>query len=440
MAIELKRHFEKRVQIAQAMHSIVSDAEEADRGLTDEERSKCDGYREEINALDARIADIRAANELDDYVDFMHEPENPKPKENRSYGDNDGVPPGINPPVKKDPAEDTDEARYAAAFDRLMRSTEPGMTGLTDEDRGLLRANFVTESRGPGTGSGPAGGYLVPTTMGNRIIETMQAFGGIRRAATVMQTSSGEDILWPTNDDTAQKAVIVGESQDVGETDITFGQVKIGAFKYSTKVLRVPFELLQDSAFRLDSFISRKFGQRLGRGTAAHYATGAGTTEPTGLTVAASVGHTAASGTEVVYKDLLRTKHSVDPAYRQRASWVFSDSLLLGLKEMEDSQGRPLWKPAIATDAPDLIDGDPFIIDQGVPAPEAGAIAAAYGDLTEYVIRDVRGIMMMRLYEKFAEYGQVGYLAFFRTDGNLMDTSAVKTLKMAGAATRSKAA
>ena len=430
MLIEETKIREKRAQAAQAMQAIVSDAEEADRGLNDEEKTKWDGLATDIKSMDERLEHIRAANELDD---ILAEPVNPMPVENRNYrdGTGDGSPAEFFPESQRGPNHDTGENdQYAGAFDRFMRNCEPGLTGLSDTDRAVLRKNYVTERAGSNPGS--AGGYLIPERMGNRIIETMAVFGGLRQVATVMPTSSGEAIGFPTNDDTTQKAVIVGESQDVGETDITFGQEKIASYKYSTKVLRIPFELLQDSAFPLDRFIARKFGQRLGRGTSEHYAVGTGTGQPTGIATAATVGHTAASATEVTYRDLARLKHSVDPAYRGNAKWVFNDALLLLLKEMEDTQGRPLWKPAIATDAPDLIDGDSFIIDQGIEAPAAGAVAAVYGDISEFVIRDVRGIMMMRLYERYAEFGQVGYLAFFRTDSNLMDKAAVKTLAMAG--------
>ena len=98
---------------------------------------------------------------------------------------------------------------------------------------------------------------------------------------------------------------------------------------------------------------------------------------------------------------------------------------------MVDADGRPLWKPSIADGTPALIDGDPFIIDQGVGDIGVGAKPLAYGDMSEYVIRDVLGFTMHRLVEKYIDYGQIGFLAFMRTDADLMDTAAVKHLTMA---------
>ena len=265
-----------------------------------------------------------------------------------------------------------------------------------------------------------------------RIIETMKAYGGIRQFATVMNTTAGEPINWPTNDDTGNEGELVAEHQEVEETELEFGQKELGAYKYSSKVVRASIEILQDSAFALDSFITRAFGIRLGRVTARHYATGTGNNQPQGLLPAANVGYTAESPTDIGYTDLLRLKHSVDPAYRNMGGcrWVFNDSVLLQFKEMLDNYGRPLWKPSMADGTPALIDGDPFVIDQGCPDPAAGTVPMAFGDLSEFVIRDVLGFTLHRLVEKYINLGQIGFLAFMRTDSDLMDSAAVKTLQM----------
>ena len=317
-----------------------------------------------------------------------------------------------------------------------MRSDEPGMSGLSSEHRQLLRKNVVVEQRAAqATTPGSAGGFLIPTTMVKTILETMKAYGGIRQYATVINTAAGEEMQWPTNDDTGNEGELVGENKQVGETEFVFGQTTLGAYKYSSKIVRISLELLQDSAFGLDQFVARKFGQRLGRITAKHYATGTGVNQPQGLMTAATVGHTGSSATEVTYQDYLRLKHSIDPAYRQSGSgrWVMNDALLLKAKEMLDGNNRPLWKPSMADGSPSLIDSDPYVIDQGVAAPGAGKIALGYGDISEFIVRDVMGLTMHRLIEKYIDYGQIGFLAFLRTTSALMDKEAFKTLKMKGA-------
>ncbi len=433
MSEELKRLKEQRATIADKMAKLIEAAEKEDRGITDDERGQWDNMRTELEGLDQRIADLTEAEELRRSVET---PSNPLPAESREYElDDFGNP--LRPKNKSKDQRQDEEQQYQDTFMRLLRSDQPGMIDLSQEQRQIMRQHFVhDEARAQGTVPSSSGGYLIPVTLANRIIETMKAYGGIRQFATVLNTSAGETINYPTNDDTGNEGELVAEHEQVDETEVEFGQKDLGAYKYSSKVIRVSIELLQDSAFGLDSFITHKFGQRLGRITAKHYATGTGTKQPKGLLPAASVGHTAASATDVAYVDLLRLKHSVDPAYRNMGGcrWVFNDAVLLKFKEMLDDNGRPLWKPSMADGTPALIDGDPFVIDQGCPKPAAGNVSMAYGDLSEFIIRDTLGFTLHRMVEKYIDYGQIGFLAFMRTDSDLMDNAAVKTLKMAGAA------
>ncbi|MCW7552141.1 phage major capsid protein [Endozoicomonas gorgoniicola] len=428
MSDELKRLQEKRATIADKMAKLVEVAEKEDRGISSDERGQWNTMRTELEAMDQRIADLKEAIEHRRSVEV---PLNPLPAETREYELDDFG----NPVMLKKPSKDqrADEAQqYTDAFMALLRSGQPGMLDLDQNQRQILRDHYVKEERAQGVVPSSSGGYLIPTTLSNRIIETMQAYGGIRQFATVMNTTAGEVINWPTNDDTGNEGEIVAEHAKVDEGDLVFGQKALGAYKYSSKVIRVSIELLQDNAFALDSFITRKFGQRLGRITARHYATGTGSGQPQGLLPAASVGHTSSSPTDINYKDLLHLKHSIDPAYRNMAScrWLFNDKVLLQLKEMLDDNNRPLWKPSMADGTPALIDGDPFVIDQGCPDPASDVVTMAYGDLSEFVIRDVLGFTLHRMVEKYIDYGQIGFLAFMRTDSNLMDSEAVKTLKM----------
>jgi HK97 family phage major capsid protein len=60
-------------------------------------------------------------------------------------------------------------------------------------------------------------------------------------------------------------------------------------------------------------------------------------------------------------------------------------------------------------------------------APAANAKTLLFGDFSKYVIRDAMDISMFRFTDSaYAKLGQVGFLAWMRTGGNLLDTSAVK--------------
>lgn len=95
---------------------------------------------------------------------------------------------------------------------------------------------------------------------------------------------------------------------------------------------------------------------------------------------------------------------------------------------MEDSQKRPLWLPDIVGVAPATILGHQFVIDQGIADIGTGNKFMFFGDFNRFVIRRVAQMNLMRLVERYAEYDQVGFLAFHRFDCLLEDTSAIKAL------------
>jgi HK97 family phage major capsid protein len=322
-------------------------------------------------------------------------------------------------------------AEYQAAFAGFLRH---GMAGLDRDQLQLMQRGLVNdpEIRAGATAPGTAGGYTVPQGFLNRMVETMKSYGGIFGLAEVMTTDSGNPLSWPSNDDTGNEAVIVGENTQVGEQDFVFGNVDLGAYMYTTKMVRLSFQLLQDSAFDLEAFVSRKFGERLGRGASRHFATGTGTGQPQGITQATNVRHLAAA--TLGYDDFVDLEHSIDPAYRARAQYVLHDDVVRAARKLKDANRNPLWAPAMAGGIPSTINGRPYTVDNSLPALAAGSRSVVYGDIRAgYIIRVVNGAQTLRLTERYADYLQVGFLGFQRLDGKVQDNGALAVLENATA-------
>jgi HK97 family phage major capsid protein len=183
-------------------------------------------------------------------------------------------------------------------------------------------------------------------------------------------------------------------------------------------MVRLSVQLLQDAAFDIESWLIKALATRIGRVTNRHFTIGNGTTQPEGIVTAAGAGVLDASLT-IDYADLIALEHSVDDAYRANAEWMFHDTTLLTLKQMKAVEdGRPLWLPGLAVNAPDTILGYPYVINQAMPEAAAEEKGILFGDFSYYFIRDVMAdTRILRLEERFAEYLQVGFLMFFRTDG-----------------------
>jgi HK97 family phage major capsid protein len=173
--------------------------------------------------------------------------------------------------------------------------------------------------------------------------------------------------------------------------------------------------------------VGRKLGERIGRGAAAHFATGTGTGQPQGLTKATNL--LTLPGVAPTYEALVDLEHSIDPAYRANARYIVHDSFLRELRKLKDTTGRPLWVPALAGGVPSTINGQPYTVDNSLPVFAAGAKSVVYGDIAQaYLIRQVAGAQTMRLDERYADFLQVGFLGFMRMDAKIQNQAAVAVL------------
>lgn len=304
-----------------------------------------------------------------------------------------------------------------------------GLSALTPEQRQAMVARQNPDIRAAmSTTTGTEGGYTVATEYNRELIEAMKEIGGVRPVAHVFQTATGATMNFPTADATAEEGEIVGQNSPAGAGDTTFGNATMDVYKYSSKKIALPFELLQDSMFNLEVYVQKLLALRIGRITNRHYTVGTGVGQPRGLITAAAAGKIAAAGgsTSVTYDDLVDLEHSVDPAYRALAKYMFHDDSLKVLRKIKDGNGRPIFVPGYESGnpggAPDRIMGRTYSINQHMAPMAANAKSIAFGDMSKYFVRDVMDLTMFRMTDSaFTLLGQVGFVAFMRSGGNLID-------------------
>lgn len=251
----------------------------------------------------------------------------------------------------------------------------------------------------------------------------------MRSVAEVFRTATGSDINFPTSDGTSETGELIGENTTATAADPSFGVVTIKTYKFSSKIVAVPFELLQDSSVDIEAFIRGRMVTRLGRITNTKFTVGTGTGEPTGVVTAASSGKVGITGqtTTVIFDDLVDLVHSVDPAYRAlgRCRFMLNDASLKVIRKLKDSQGRPIFLPGydgLAGAMPDTILGYPVTINQDVAAMAANAKSILFGDFSFYKIRDAMDVSMFRFDDSaYIKLGQIGFLAWMRSGGNFVD-------------------
>lgn len=351
-----------------------------------------------------------------------------------------------------------EDPQYRPAFMNYLRH---GRAELSTEERSVLRWDRA-ESRDMTTVSGgenfPTGGALVPVGFADEIESALKYYGpmlsgdgsGRDGLPTILDTETGAPLPWPTDNDTTVVGERIAENTTVGApADVSLGLVNFGAYKYSSKIVKVSIEVLQDSKFPLDTYLGDKLGQRVARvvNTEMTVGTGSGDEMPQGIVAGATLGATAIGAfsndgvgglNTIGSDDLISLEHSVDVAYRRNARWMMHDTVLAHLKKLKDKQGRPIWQPGLIAGAPDTILGYQYAVnndmDQLQTGPNSPVVVRKtllFGALSKYTVRRVRSFSVLRLSERYADYGQVAFLLFARFDGKLLDagTHPVKYLQ-----------
>lgn len=320
----------------------------------------------------------------------------------------------------------TKEDRHAELFDAAMRGHE-----LTSEQRAYAR-----EFRDQSKGTNSSGGYLVPASFQASLINGMKAYGPMNDASAIswLTTSTGNQLQWPTNDDTANMGSMIGEAVALPTaTDLVFGQVALDAYKGTSGILKISSELLNDSELPIETIIGAKLEERLGRLVNYQLTVGTGTNAPMGLVTALGTpALLTAANAVVTFDDLMSLDDQVDVAYsgNDKGVFMFNQSTKTALRKLKDTTGNYIYQESTRVGDPDRILGHKFFINNDMASIATGTVPVVFGDLTKYQARRVKGIVIRRLDERYADTDQVGFAAFIRYDGDLMDPRAVKGIKV----------
>jgi HK97 family phage major capsid protein len=185
---------------------------------------------------------------------------------------------------------------HEALFERVLRN---GYASLSNEQKTAIRNAMSTTT-------GSEGGYTAPTTVAVSIADALNRYSSVRRVATVMVTAKGENTGYPSSDGRSETGEQLGQNASSSLLDADFGSAPLNTFRYGSKVITVPIQLVQDTSIDLVGFLERRIAARLGRITNTKFTTGAGTTEPMGVATAAIVSKTGTTGqtTTVIHDDL----------------------------------------------------------------------------------------------------------------------------------------
>ncbi len=402
--LELK---EQRAKLIEGAKLIIDSAE--GRDLTEEEQASFDGMMSQADDLEGqaetaerkmRLESAQQGLKVSTRKTIPAQVKTPAGKEDRALlGD-----------VVKAWASWGNPKGYQATPDVFRAADRMGVT---------LGSNTMTiklDQRAQTKGTTTAGGYTVPQDFADKICEHLLYFCPIRDYCTVLGTSDGRAIPYPNNDDSGNVAAITSENSALSETDTVFGQKTLGAYNYKTMV-RLSLELMQDSAFNLEDYLARQIGIRVGRAQEADFVTGNGSSKPTGIVYSAT---NAVSNWTTTYANLVSLFYSVDKAYRMNGKFFMSDTVLAAIRGLTDDALRPLINITNGFEDGDMetLFGKEIVVSNSMDSSGSAKKVIAFGDPTDFVIRDVGEVQLVKSEHRYFEYGLVAFIAYLRSDSN----------------------
>ena len=322
----------------------------------------------------------------------------------------------VNIPITSKPENTKMEEKKGRASDAYKKAFWNGM-----------RSKYASVSNVLSEGTDSEGGYLVPDEYENTLVQALEGENVIRGRSHVITTSNGTHKIPVVA--SKGEASWIDENGAYPEDYDTFAQVNIDAHKIGT-IIKVSEELLNDSAFNLESYFAQEFGRRIGTKEEEAFINGNGSSKPTGILASAEVGVTTASDKAITADELIDLFYSLKGVYRRNAVWVLNDTTVKAIRKLKDNNGQYIWQPALKDGDHDTLLGRPILTTGAMPDIAADAKPVIFGDLSYYWIGDRQGVTFKRLNERYADMGQVGFLASKRVDGKLVLPEAIKVLKM----------
>jgi HK97 family phage major capsid protein len=316
-------------------------------------------------------------------------------------------------------------------------------TGSVPEElRSLMRPSFERDDAryiraAVQSTTGASGGYTIPEGFQGELEKAIKSYGGMWEASRVIKTDKGNVMGWPNVNDTGIKGYMIAEGagNDTDAESMTFGQKQFDGYKYTSGLIQVPNELLDDSELFASEVIP-VLAERIYRITNEHFSIADGTDKPNGLANSAVYGVSSANDTALAYDDFVNLKHTVDPGYRKKNGlWMFHDSVLKEAEKIKDTEGRPIFSRL----DDGLILGHKYVINQDLPAFTSGSTtendnmkAIFFGDFSKYIIRQVRNMRIVRLGQRYADLDQTAFMVLLRVDGELQNagTNPIKYLRV----------
>lgn len=277
----------------------------------------------------------------------------------------------------------------------------------------------------------PQAGYLAPPETAREIIKGVTAYSPLREIAKVRQVyREALEVPKKTASGTAIWVSETGLRTEV--TGLTYGLERIAPTEMSY-LAKVSLQMLEDSAFNLEQELLEEFSMAFAVLEGAAFISGDGVGKPEGLLSNPAIPHIPSGDASLIKADaVMSLPYQLKTEYTRNGYYVMNRATLGTIRLLKDAtSGNYLWQPGFGGQ-PNLLCGYPVLECSDMPDIGAGNFPIIFGDFGRgYLIVDRIEMTVQRLVEKYAEYGQVGFLARRRVGGQVVLPEAFCKLEIA---------
>lgn len=373
--MNLKALIEKRNALIEEINTMFETAEKEVRALTEDEQSIFEAKTAELKALDKTIEGAKDMRSLD-AMDV--------PAEERKA-------------VEADEKVEDVEAR---AFETLIRENRTGEMAKSEN------------------------GAVIPTTIANRILDTVKQMAPLYNLATKFNVKGKLD--FPVAKDAITTAYATEftalTSSHVGFTKRTLDGFLVGALS------KVSVSLINNSQFDIVNYVVNKVAESIALFLEKEIINGTGSTAMTGVLNDTLVKKVETTDDVPTADEFIAVQVEVPQAYQAGCAWLVSNKTLLAMRQMKDENGRYFLQNDLTNGFGYTFLGKPVMVSDQMTNTNV-----VYGDFSGYFINIHENASIKVLNEKYADEHAVGVVAWLEVDGKVIEEGKlVKTAKKTG--------
>lgn len=377
--MNLKALIEKRNALVEEINKVFETAETETRALTSEEQDLFKSTTQELKDLDTTIQMAKEARSLEE-VDV--------PQEERKAVEAD------------EKAEDVE----ARAFEQLIRENRTGEMAKSDN------------------------GAVIPTTIANRILDTVKQIAPLYNLATKFNVKGKLD--FPV----AKKAITTTYADEftaLTYSNVGFDKRTLDGFLVGA-LSKVSVSLINNSQFDIVSYVVNKVAESIALFLEKEIISGVGTDKMTGVLTDTLVKKVETVSDVPTADEFIAVQVEVPQQYQAGAMWLVSNKTLLAMRKMKDTNERYFLQNDLTNGFGYTFLGKPVMVSDQMTDNNV-----VYGDFSGYFINIHENASIKVLNEKYADEHAVGVVAWLEVDGKVMEEGKlVKTAKKAGTASQ----